>query len=197
MPLYALNLRERFRLHNIIETGICSYEARCLALFKKQQKVKWKEKLAQAKNLTIHWNSSSDVCKLVWTCLWVREALGKGACRWGGGERGGCCGHQRQAVAKEWNYKNYILFKCCSSMFLRIAKVNTWCMDMMGTCLRGACKCMLSDPRETWSTAMVILGLTPYFSSPFCRSSMLQEHITNLALISTERKFRSVDVKMR
>ena len=88
MPLYALNLRERFRLHNIIETGICSYEARCLALFKKQQKVKWKEKLAQAKNLTIHWNSSSDVCKLVWTCLWVREALGNRGVQVGGGRTG-------------------------------------------------------------------------------------------------------------
>jgi len=42
--------------------------------------------------------------------------------------------------------------------------INTCCMDLMGTCLRWACKCMLSDLRERWST---VFGLHPISFPPF------------------------------
>ena len=34
---------------------------------------------------------------------------------------------------------------------------NTYCMDLMGTCLRGSCKFKLSDPREIQSSSIVII----------------------------------------
>ena len=35
-------------------------------------------------------------------------------------------GHPRQGAPKEWNYKTYILLKCCDKMLIRILKLLTY-----------------------------------------------------------------------
>ena len=72
---------------------------------------------------------------------------------------------------KEWIYKNCILLKCRKYMLRPILRPLTHTAYFWWNLPEGACKCTLSDPRERWSTAIIIVcqthGLIPYFSSPF------------------------------
>jgi len=75
-------------------------------------------------------------------------------------------------ASKKWNYKLYILLKCCSNTVLRIARLLThtawiwWKLVWRGVQMYV----MLSDPEERWSTAIVIFkALHPISLHPSAR----------------------------
>ena len=66
---------------------------------------------------------------------------------------------------------------------------NTWCMDLMVTCLKAPFKCMLSDPRERWSTANVILRLELHLYSPIVSWPISAELLLICVLYSSKYLF--------
>ena len=91
----------------------------------------------------------------------------KGVQRRGEGSNGP--GHQQQGVKLQKLHLPKML-QLDASSYCTVTK--TCRMDLLGTCLREACKCMSSDPRGRRSTAIVFFkGLTPYLSSRLCRKA--------------------------
>jgi len=71
-------------------------------------------------------------------------------------------------VQKEANVRALHVFVArreCATAFLQpwttrfFLATKTCLMDLMGTCVRGHAKCMLSDLRERWSTASLPLSV--------------------------------------
>jgi len=83
---------------------------------------------------------------------------------------------QGRGVSKEWNYENDILLMLWLDVSSYCKATNTSCMFLMGTCLRGACKWMLSNSRKRWSPTVVLKPCTPYLSLSFLSGQFLLAH---------------------